>query len=346
VDRDIFTATFVIAWPIWAGGYPSVPAAVEALREHVSQLRAALVEAISQELGPHFLMAYLDVRPAGSQVMSYTSARGEPNSLRVQIHVQAPEETARQPRDWAHDIDRTVDHAAHALQSLAMTVMPDAMQGANLYEVTARSSIAPDLVDIPSRAPLPVTFPDWAITDSDTRGCERWTIEELGDWTISLSRAVHTERSQDLSSDELPSIVARLEGLTDTEWEAHWTDLDQLLVLDRTPLEAFLNSSNTLIFDEETQTVRFADLPPHPLAEGGVYFLLMRRQTSSSVLASADLEELTDQVLGIARARLDQLVDVTSVARVAAARTFGRMIQIASQPGDRPGGSDTAYSRR
>ena len=153
---------FVIAWPIWAGGYPTPAAALRSMSESRPMLVATLEAPLRERFGE---AVELDVPPPTlggyAPIDGLRPAAPAPNSLRLSVTVRR--------RDGAHlptpidgaTLTQVVEALRARLEALVRERMPGARQGANLYDVLAsREGGATRRVDdAPSPHPPPPAGP-------------------------------------------------------------------------------------------------------------------------------------------------------------------------------------------
>src|SRR5215469_3583289 len=53
-ERCVFRARYTVAWPIWAGGYPTQGSALSTLDEHASELTAQMRAHLLSSFGDQF----------------------------------------------------------------------------------------------------------------------------------------------------------------------------------------------------------------------------------------------------------------------------------------------------
>ncbi|HZO27377.1 MAG TPA: P-loop NTPase fold protein [Chloroflexota bacterium] len=150
-EDDVFKV--VIAWPIWAGGYPTIEEALAAVTAHHAELETSM----SDEVGRILMTIQSAQRPFGAGKYSELSfgagdyqpvsglnpgPRQSPNSLLGTVQIRH-----HRPLD-ALTTRRIVVAIRSTTEAFAHRRMPGASAGANQYEVTVTGGLLPSIEDV------------------------------------------------------------------------------------------------------------------------------------------------------------------------------------------------------
>jgi hypothetical protein len=145
LDDVVFRAQFAIAWPIWAGGYPTQSDALQVLQLGETALRAALTERLRQLLDVD-LRVELDSRIGAHAPLNGLWPKDYvPNSVDLFAVVYAPGVGVRHLANLTSRIGDAVEDVAGLVAGFAREQMPGAKRGANLYDVSGRWDPGPAL---------------------------------------------------------------------------------------------------------------------------------------------------------------------------------------------------------
>jgi hypothetical protein len=158
-ESVVFRAQFMVAWPIWAGGYPTQQQALRVFEEHRETLVGALHERLHSLLGTGFSLGDLHC-----QIGTHSPIRGlwpqgyVPNSINIVVVVSAPDSRLQQLSNLTSRVEDAVEGLADMLSTFSLTHMPGAQQGANIYDVASRWEPGPlnELVFDPNTGQLVV----------------------------------------------------------------------------------------------------------------------------------------------------------------------------------------------
>lgn len=133
----VFAATYTVAWPIWAGGYPTQERALAAVNEHESELRSLVAARLERGLGGPVTL--IPSWQAGDyrHISGLSPRSPEPNSLNLLLLASSPAS-----KD-APDIASAVEDLAHDIADFVKRRMPGASRGANLYDVVPGWQMGP-----------------------------------------------------------------------------------------------------------------------------------------------------------------------------------------------------------
>src|SRR5437773_11490034 len=94
--HSVFRADFDVAWPVWAGGYPSQKKALEIFAQNEADLRFAIEQRMKQLLGVEFELALFRHQGSGHRpIASLWPKSHPPNSLSLLVEVRAPDAALR-----------------------------------------------------------------------------------------------------------------------------------------------------------------------------------------------------------------------------------------------------------
>jgi hypothetical protein len=158
----MFRASFDVAWPLWAGGYPSQDEALKVLKDSEGDLRFAIEQRIKQLFGVELELSQFRYQGGSYRAITNLWPRDNPpNSLNLLLEVRAPETIINR----REGLDVAIPEAVEDLATLVMTFfrdrMPGARRGANIYDVETRWDPGPRLAGatpLPATAELPI-FP-------------------------------------------------------------------------------------------------------------------------------------------------------------------------------------------
>lgn len=146
-EQYMFRATYTVAWPIWAGGYPTQERALATVNEHKGELRSLAAARLESSSGqqPELILSW--------QAMGYQPISGlspgspQPNSLKLTIGVLADYSVDTPDIAWpsiavlelyqSFAQPTTVQELTKDIAYFIKRHMPGAPQGANHYEVVA-----------------------------------------------------------------------------------------------------------------------------------------------------------------------------------------------------------------
>jgi hypothetical protein len=137
-ETTVFRAQFIVAWPIWAGGYPTQQQALEVVEQNRVAIIAMLNERLHSLLGEEYSIQELQ-----RQLGTYTPISGlwpdnpPPNSVNL-ITIIGASQSAAPKSNLADKIANTVEDLAGLLSAFSKEEMPGAASGANIYDVTSQ----------------------------------------------------------------------------------------------------------------------------------------------------------------------------------------------------------------
>jgi len=148
---------------------------------------------------------------------------------------------------------------------------------------------------------------------------ERWTIDELAEWTVTLLRSVYRGEIDATDTDDLRRevVISRERDLTSEVWSE-----EDDFVLDRQALARFIGDA--------VDRTHASELPgPRELREGDVYWIASEEPVfePQGTIGPED----TKQFLAAYRDRSVQVWDVTAAARQAAKVTYFQAIESAEK---------------
>src|SRR5579864_2665194 len=116
-ETTVFRAQFIIAWPIWAGGYPTREQALQVVEQHKAAIVAMFNERLHSLLGEEFFIQELQC-----QLGAYTPISGLwPNSLLQNsvnlITIIGTSQTVAPARNLTDKIGNAVEDLAGLLSS-------------------------------------------------------------------------------------------------------------------------------------------------------------------------------------------------------------------------------------
>jgi hypothetical protein len=137
--RTAFRAQFDVAWPIWAGGYPTQEVALDTLGQCEADLRFAVEQRMKQLLGVKFELATFNYQGSGYRPISNLwPSTHPPNSVSIFVEVEAPEEFLI-PSESLEDLcSPSVEDIAGLITTFFRDRMPGASAGADIYDVETR----------------------------------------------------------------------------------------------------------------------------------------------------------------------------------------------------------------
>lgn len=134
--KKVFSARFVVAWPIWAGGYPDQQDALRTLNAAKEVLYSALSERVSSLLGNEFSLNKFVYHAGGHSPIDGLQSRDyASNSLELFIEVFAPIDELKKQKNISSTVAELVKELTGLCTRFFRKQMPGALEGANLYEV-------------------------------------------------------------------------------------------------------------------------------------------------------------------------------------------------------------------
>jgi hypothetical protein len=137
--NNVFRVRFIVAWPIWAGGYPDQQESLRVLNQHRATVSNHLETQVRSILGQEFRLADFHY-----DIGTYAPIGGDrpktptPNSVELYVAVNAPSSASSALRGYAN-LSRAVSDLTEdirgLIQTLFITYMPGVSQGANIYIV-------------------------------------------------------------------------------------------------------------------------------------------------------------------------------------------------------------------
>lgn len=153
-ESAVFRALYVVAWPIWAGGYPTQQEALRAFEDHREPMTAAIEERLHLLLGASFSLAKLHCQVGTHSPVSGLWPRDfVPNSINIVVVVNAPSSTLP-PGNLTSRVADAVEDLGGLLYTFSLAYMLGAKEGANIYDVTSRWDAGPALLYAESGEPL------------------------------------------------------------------------------------------------------------------------------------------------------------------------------------------------
>lgn len=151
----VFRALYVVAWPIWAGGYPTQQQALNAFEVHRKHLTVAIGDRLQSLLGATFSLAELHCQIGTHSPVSGLWPRDYvPNSINVVVVVNAPASSLQPSGNLTSKVADAVEDIGGVLSTFSLTYLPGAKEGANIYDVTSRWDAGPALSYAESGEPL------------------------------------------------------------------------------------------------------------------------------------------------------------------------------------------------
>jgi hypothetical protein len=143
----VFRVQLTIAWPIWAGGYPTQEEALQVLNQQRDTFVALLEERLQLLLGNGFSLSnFVCQIGAYVPISSLFPAYYVPNSISLLLEVSAQYSSLMESNNSSSKITDAVEDLAGLIKTFSMTHMPGASDGANLYDVSSRWDPGPALL--------------------------------------------------------------------------------------------------------------------------------------------------------------------------------------------------------
>lgn len=154
-ENAVFRALLVVAWPIWAGGYPTQQQALRAFEDRRDALAATIGDRLHSLLGPTFSLAELHFQIGTHSPVSGLWPRDYvPNSINIVVVVNASNSSLLSTGNLTSKVTDAVEDIGGLLSTFSRTYMPHAKEGANIYDVTNRWDPGPALSYAESGEPL------------------------------------------------------------------------------------------------------------------------------------------------------------------------------------------------
>jgi len=133
-ETTVFRAQFIIAWPIWAGGYPTQEQALQVIEQNKAAIVAMFNERLHSLLGEEFF-----IQGFHYQIGAHAPISGLwPNNLLSNsvnlITIVGASQTVASARNLTDKIANAVEDLAGLLSAFSKERMPHAAAGANLYD--------------------------------------------------------------------------------------------------------------------------------------------------------------------------------------------------------------------
>jgi hypothetical protein len=175
--RSAIRTVFNLAWPIWAGGYPTVDIALATARGQLARWQEALVDTLAR-LGTNWSILGVACTVGGYRpIEGLEPATHIPNSLEVEVLIggagQAPSATA-----FFASISQVCTLFSTVLQSAAKTEMPGALSGANLYDAAYRWDALSGLPPVPASGDPPELLLRFRFLDGQESGFAWVLVDE------------------------------------------------------------------------------------------------------------------------------------------------------------------------
>jgi hypothetical protein len=147
IPRSVIRAAFSIAWPIWAGGYPTVDVALATARGQLSSWREVLVDILAR-LGTGWVILEVACTAGGYRPIEGLEPKSlTQNSLEIEVLLDGADQALNVTAVWA-GISQVCAFFSNILQSTVEAEMPGALLGANVYDAAYRwyapSSFSPE----------------------------------------------------------------------------------------------------------------------------------------------------------------------------------------------------------
>lgn len=160
-DVVVFRVHATLAWPIWAGGYPSQNDALARVDESMTKLKADFGDILGRAVGADYQVREIWSSIGGYQpIPNLYPGRPQGNSINVDLSVRA-KWSKLQPREKMEDqIKRICNDFEGVVAVFARTSMPGAQRGANIYDVSTTWDAAEGMTavrpveDVPQLPPL------------------------------------------------------------------------------------------------------------------------------------------------------------------------------------------------
>lgn len=138
-EVTVFRVHLSVAWPIWAGGYPTQAQALDWFEHQLTSLRADLPATLMRTLGHGFSIQETWVTRGGYQPIQGLSPNPpEQNSIDLDLVVGGSRGYLERSEDIGDRIERLCQELEGLIAVKVRAGMPDAATGANLYDVISR----------------------------------------------------------------------------------------------------------------------------------------------------------------------------------------------------------------
>lgn len=135
-ETTVFRAQFIIAWPIWAGGYPTQEQALQVIEQNKAAIVAMFNERLHSLLGEEFFIQGFHYQlGAHAPISGLWPNNLLSNSVNL-ITIVGASQTVASARNLTDKIANAVEDLAGLLSAFSKERMPHAAAGANLYDVT------------------------------------------------------------------------------------------------------------------------------------------------------------------------------------------------------------------
>jgi hypothetical protein len=138
-DIAVFRVHLSLAWPIWAGGYPSQAEAVASLDAKSPEITDDFAAKLQAALGSEYVVLSSWVSMGGYEpIEGLFPAAPAPNSVYLDVAVGGNRQRLPRVDDIGGTIERICRDFEGVLGVKARAEMPNAAAGANLYDVISR----------------------------------------------------------------------------------------------------------------------------------------------------------------------------------------------------------------